>query len=80
MLPSLKLIEVNLMLRILLGRMIKADVIKTAEDDFSKINLGDTTLELPNEELGIGHKMWAFLSEKEDHLDSTVKRIFFLVE
>ena len=71
MLPSLKA-EVRRMLRILLGRVIKADVIKAAGDDFTKIDLDDT-----NEELGIGHKTWAFLSEEEDHLDSNVKRIFF---
>ena len=76
MLPSLKA-EVRRMLRILLGRVIKADVIKAAGDDFTKIDLDDTSLELPNEELGIGHKTWAFLSEEEDHLDSNVKRIFF---
>ena len=65
------------MLRILLGRVIKTDIVKAAGDDFSKIDLTDATLELPNEELGIGHKTWTFLSEEEDHLCSTVQRSFF---
>ena len=65
------------MLRILLGRLIQARVIKAAGDDFGNIDLDDITLELPNEELGIGHKTWEFLSEEEDYLDSTAKRTFF---
>ena len=43
------------------------------------LRLDDSTLELPNEELGIGHKTWAFLSEEEDDLgiDHNVEVIFF---
>ena len=48
----------------LLGRLIQAHVIKAVGDDFGNIDLGDTTLKLPNEELGIGHKTWEFLSEE----------------
>jgi hypothetical protein len=76
MLPSLKS-EVKRILRIFLGRVIKADVIKAVGDDFEEIDLDDTTLELPDEELGIGHKTWGFLSDEEDELDDTVKGLFF---
>ena len=78
MLPSLKS-QVKRILRIFWGRVIKADVIKAAGDNFETIDLDDSTLELPNEELGIGHKTWAFLSEEEDDLgiDHNVEVIFF---
>ena len=76
MLPSLKS-EVIRMLRIILGRFIKANAIKTAGDDFKQIDLDNTTLHLPDKELGIGHKTWGFLTEQEDYLDFSVKRIFF---
>ena len=65
------------MLQIFLERLIKTDAIKAAEDDLSKIKLDDTTVQLSDDQLGIGHKTWAYLSEKEDYLDSNVKRIFF---
>ena len=76
MLPSLKS-EVKRLLRILLGRVIKPHVIKEVGDAFEEIDLDDTALHLPNDELGIGHKTWGYLSEEEDHLDSSTTRIFF---
>ena len=76
MLPFLKS-EVKRLLRIIMGRFIKPNVIKDTGDDFDQLDLDDTTLQLPNEELGIGHKTWAYISEEEDYFDSTTKRIFF---
>ena len=76
MLPSLKA-EVKRMLRIFLGRFIKADAIKAADDDLNKVNIDDTAVQLPDSQLGIGHKTWAYLSDEEDYLDCNVKRIFF---
>ena len=76
MLPSLKA-EVKRMLRIFLGRFINADAIKVSEDDLSKLNINDEELQLPDTQLGIGHKTWSYLSDEEDFLDSNVKRIFF---
>ena len=76
MLPSLKA-EVKRMLRIFLGRFIKADAIKASDDDLSKLNINDAQLQLPDTQLGIGYKTWAFLSDDEEFLDHNVKRIFF---
>ena len=64
------------MLQIFLGRFIKADAIKAADDDLNKVNIDDTAVQLPDSQLGIGHKTWAYLSD-EDYLDRNVKRIFF---
>ena len=72
MLPSLKS-EVKRLLRIILGRFIKPNTIKDAGDDFDQIDLNSAAIQLPNKEVGIGHKT----SEEEDHFDSTTKRIFF---
>ena len=41
------------MLWIILERFIKADVVKAAEDDLSKIKLDDATVQLPEYQLGI---------------------------
>ena len=76
MLPSLKA-EVKRMLRIFWGRFIKADAIKAADDDLNKVNIDDAAVQLPDSQLGISHKTWAYLSDKEDYLDRNVKRIFF---
>ena len=65
------------MLRILLGRFIKSDVIKAAGEDISNINVGDESNELTDEELGIGHKAWGFISEEEDYMDSNAQQLFF---
>ena len=55
MLPSLKA-EVKRMLQIFLGRFIKPDAIKAAEDDLNKVKLDDAEVQLPDSQLGIGHK------------------------
>ena len=55
MLPSLK-VEVKRMLRIFLRRFFKADAIKAAEDDLSKVKLNDAAVQLPDSQLEIGHK------------------------
>lgn len=76
MLPYLK-VEVTRLLKILLGRFLKVDVIKKAEEeksDFSSINL---SLYLPDKDLGIGHKTWGYLTEIEDDIDRRTKRQFF---
>ena len=76
MLPSLNL-EIKRMLRIFLGRFIKSDVIKAAGEDLRSISIGIEENELADEELGIGHKAWEFISEEEDYMDPTVTQIFF---
>ena len=79
MLPSLKA-EVTRLLKILLGRFLKLDVIKQAEEeksDFSSIDLSDSSLYLPDNELGIGHKTWGYLSEIEDDIDQRANKQFF---
>lgn len=79
MLPSLKA-EVNRLLKILLGRFLKLDVIKKVEEetsDFSSINLNDSSLHLPDKDLGIGHKTWGYLTEIEDDIDRRTKKQFF---
>ena len=62
MLPSIK-VDVKYKLRIFLGRFIKADAIKAAQHDLGKIKLDDATVKLPDDQLGIGHKIWAYLSK-----------------
>ena len=74
MLPLLKS-EVRRLLRIVLGRMLKPDIIKQTEENFQSLDLDDTTLQLRDEELGIGHKTWACMAEQEDFLNSTVKNL-----
>lgn len=76
MLPALKT-EVNRLLRILLGRFLKPEVLVRAKDDFTTINLADPSLQLADEDLSIGHKTWAYISEIEDDLDRRAKKIFF---
>ena len=60
------------MLRIFLGRFIKSDVIKAAGEDLRSISISNEENELADEELGIGHKAWEFISEEEDYMDPTV--------
>ena len=76
MLPSLKS-EVKRMLRILLGRYMKSDVIKAAGEDINNINVEDEGNEVTDNELGIGHKAWEFMSEEEDYMDPNVQLLFF---
>ena len=75
-LPALKK-EVNRLLRILLGRFIKADAIQGVEGNLSIIDLSDKTLHLSDDEMGVGHEAWAYISEEEDFIDSSVRNIFF---
>ena len=56
---------------------IKADAIKAAEDDLTKIKLDDATVQLPDDQMGIGHKTWAYLSEEDYLIDSNVTNIFY---
>ena len=45
-------------------------------DDLTKIKLDDATVQLPDDQMGIGHKTWAYLSE--DYLiDSNVTSILY---
>ena len=78
MLPCLKT-EVTRLLRILLGRFLQPDIIKEAEKDgnFSTIDLDDPEVYLSDEEIGIGHKTWAYFSEVEDDISGRTKRKFF---
>ena len=65
------------MLRIFLGRYIKTDIIKAVGEDISNINIGEEDNELTDEELGIGHKAWEFISEEEDYMDPNAQQLFF---
>ena len=76
MLPTLK-IEVNRLLKILLGRFLKADVIQNVNVDASDLNFNDQTIQLQDEQLGIGHSTWGYISDQEDFIDSRVKKLFF---
>lgn len=78
LLPSLKA-EVSRLLRILLGRFLKPEVITKAGNngDFKKINLNDSQLQLSEEDIGIGHKAWGYLSEVEDDIDRRTRKLFF---
>ena len=76
MLPALKA-EVSRLLRILLGRFLKANAIQEAEADLAILNLSDPSLQLPEDQLGIGHSTWGYLSDEEDYLDPRTRTIFF---
>lgn len=75
MLPAFKT-EVKHLLKILLGRFLRADVIQKT-NDITTLDLEDTTLQLPDEQLGIGHKTWAYIYKEEDYLDERIKTVFF---
>jgi hypothetical protein len=72
MLPCLKA-EVVRLLCILLGKFLVSGAITA---DLSAINLTDPTLQLPDNELGIGHGAWSYLSEEEDYFDPDTIKIF----
>ena len=76
MLPALKR-EVKRLLKILLGRFLKAEAIQEAEADLTALDLNDPLLQLAEKELGIGHTTWAYLSDEEDFLDPRTRKIFF---
>ena len=76
MLPALKP-EVHRLLRILLGRFIKAEAIQGANNNIMDINFQNPLLQLPDDQLGIGKEAWAYLSSEEDSLDPSVQRLFF---
>lgn len=80
MLPSLKS-EVTRLLKILLGRFLKLDVVKKAEEEnkFTSIDLSDPSLYLADKDMGIGHKTWGYLSEVEDDIDRRAKKYSSLV-
>ena len=46
--------------------------------EIDKINLGDSSLQLPNENLGLGHKAWAHFHEIEDDFDKSTKASFLM--
>ena len=74
MLPALKS-EVYRLLKVLLGRFIIADVIQNI--DVGSLNLCDQSIQLPDDQLGIGHSAWGYISSEDDCIDSRVKRLFF---
>ena len=76
MLPFLKK-EVNRLLKILLSRFLKPEVLVQAQNDFRLVDLDDASLQLPDESVSIGHKTWVYLSEIEDDLDERTKKIFY---
>ena len=75
MLPSLQA-EVIRLTRIFLSRFLTVEAIKASEDNFTNIDLDDTKLYSEDENLSIGHKTWAFLSEN-DGIDPQLKKSFF---
>ena len=75
MLPALK-VEVKRLLKILLGRFIKSDAIQQADSDLTQLDLCDSTLQLPQQQLGFGHSTWAYFSDEEDFLDTRNKDTF----
>ena len=75
MLPSLQA-EVTRLIRIFLSRFLTVEAVKASEENLSHINLDDDRLYLKDENLSIGHKTWAFLSE-EDSIESSLKKSFF---
>ena len=74
MLPALKS-EVYRLLKVLLGRFIIADVIQNI--DVGSLNLCDQSIQLPDDQLGIGHSAWGYISSEDDCIDFRVKRLFF---
>ena len=42
------------------------------QEDLIAVNRSDSSLQLPNNELEIGHETWRYLSEEEDYFDSDV--------
>ncbi len=76
MLPSLK-VEVLRLLRILLGKFLVSGAIATTHEGLNEINLSDPALQLVDNELGIGHEAWSYLSEEEDYFDPSTLNIFF---
>ena len=76
MLPALKT-EVKLLQKILLGRFIKPEAIQEAGADLTQLNISEPALHLPDQQLGIGHTTWAYITDEEDFLDPSMKKIFF---
>lgn len=42
------------------------------------LTTSDANNELPNEQLGVGHKVWEFFSDEGDYMDSDVNNIFLV--
>ena len=76
MLPFLKS-EVNRLLRILLSRFMKPEILAEAQNNFSSIDFDDSSAVLPDESVSIGHKTWLYLTENDDDLDERTKKRFF---
>ena len=53
MLPALKT-EVKRLLKIFLARFVKLEIIRTAGDDVTTVNISDFTLQVRDEDLSIG--------------------------
>lgn len=69
MLPTLKT-EVNRLLKILLERFLKADVIQNVDVDVSDPNFSNQNIQLQDEQLGIGRSTWGYISDQDDFIDS----------
>ena len=50
------------------------------QEDLIAVNRSDSSLQLPDNELEIGHETWRYLSEEEDYFDSDVLTIFFILQ
>ena len=48
--------------------MGQSEALMDANAELAEIDLTDPELQLPDEQLGIGHKTWAYHSEEEDFL------------
>ena len=69
---------VNRLLKILLRRFLKADVVQNFDVDLrDDLDFSDRTIQLPDDQLGIGQSTWGYFSDQDKFIDSRVKTIFF---
>ena len=74
MLPSLQS-EVTRLLNIFLARFLAHEAIRAVQDDLTTIDLNDPTIQVCDDNLSIGHKTWALLTEID--VDPAMKNVFF---
>ena len=74
MLPMLQN-EVQRLLKLFVGRIIKIEVLRSV-GNITEFDFNNSHAHLPDEEMNIGHKTWAFLDAGE-LIDSSIKKEFF---
>ena len=75
MLPALKT-EVKRLLKVFLAKFVKIEAVRSAGDDLIKVNFRDSTIQVQDSDLSIGHKTWQFLSQ-EYFINESIKKKFF---